>query len=298
VSELGVEAPVCYRHPDRVTYIRCARCERPICPDCMVSAAVGFQCPECVAEGRRQQPVPLTVAGGQLHARDSLVTISLIAVCVVVYILQITVPTFTYRFCLQGLAVADGQWYRMVTAGFLHASLIHIGFNMWALWVFGRPVERVLGRVRYLVLYLVCLLAGTTASYLLNSPVTVSLGASGAIFGLVGAMVVIGRRMHWDITWVIGFAVLNVALVLGLRTIDWHAHLGGLAAGAVLSAVYVYVRPSARTLASVLAPVVVTALLLGVVGWRTAQIRQDPAYPTELAQVGLIGQVPSTRPFP
>src|SRR4029079_17371148 len=112
--------PTCYRHPGRETYIRCARCDRPICPDCMVSASVGFQCPECVAEGAAAQRSATTVFGGTVHARESLVTMTLVGICVVTYVLQIAIPTFTARFWNLGIAVADGEAYRLITSGFLH----------------------------------------------------------------------------------------------------------------------------------------------------------------------------------
>jgi membrane associated rhomboid family serine protease len=271
-------APVCYRHPDRETYIRCARCDKPICPDCMVSAAVGFQCPDCVAEGRRTQRPVRTVVGGAVHARSDLITTALIGSCVVTFALQVLIPSFTSRFWMQGVEVAAGQWYRLVTAGFLHVSVIHIGFNMWALWVVGRPLEAMLGRVRFVALYFVSLLAGSATSYLFGSPVTPSLGASGAIFGLFGGMIVVARRMHWNLGGLVTIVAINLALPFFSSGIDWHAHVGGLVAGAAATAAMVYAPPSVRVAASVGACVLLVAVSVVLVGVRTQQICNDPTY--------------------
>jgi len=290
--------PVCYRHPDRETYVRCTRCDRPICPDCMTTASVGFQCPECVAEGAAAQRPVRTVFGGRVQQRAALVTATLIALNVGVYAVQVVVPTFTARFWLLGVQVADGQPYRLATAGFLHGSVTHLLFNMWALWVFGQPVEALLGRARFLTVYLVALLAGSTASYVFNSPTTPSLGASGAIFGIVGAMIVLGRRLRTPLGWVIGFAVLNIVFTLAVSGIDWHAHLGGLVGGAAVAAALVYPPPAQRVVAWVLSTVLLVGGLGGVVAWRTQQIREDPTY-AQLFQQGGVGEIdPPQHVFP
>ncbi|MGZ4594588.1 MAG: rhomboid family intramembrane serine protease [Actinomycetes bacterium] len=251
----------------------------------MVSAAVGFQCPECVAEGRRSQPAPRTVTGGVVHARQGVVTTTLVATCAVVYGLQILIPTFSSIFWLQGLEVADGQVYRLVTSGFLHGSLTHILFNMYALWVVGRPMEALLGRVRFVTLYMVCLFAGSTASYLLNSPTTQSLGASGAIFGLFGGMIVVARRMRWNLSWLIGLVAINLALPFVVGGIDWHAHVGGLVTGVVVTAAMAYAPQPARVAAAIGVSAAVVALCAGLVVWRGQQIREDPRYAPLLSAV-------------
>jgi membrane associated rhomboid family serine protease len=290
--------PTCYRHPGRETYIRCARCDRPICPDCMVGAAVGFQCPECVAEGQAGHRQATTVFGGAVRARDSLATMTLVGLCVVVYALQVAIPTFTAQFWNLGLAVADGEYYRLVTSGFLHGGLFHILFNMWALWVFGQPLERLLGRTRFVALYLTCLVAGSTASYLFNNPLSPSVGASGAIFGLVGAMLVVGRRMRFDLSWVVGFVVLNVLILFVVSDIDWRAHLGGAVAGLVVGFAMAYAPRAHRVWLAAVTVVVVIGLCAALVSVRTQQIRTDPLFAPAFEQ-GLI-QIPLVdyRPFP
>ncbi len=193
--------PVCYRHSERETYVRCSRCDRPICPDCMVTASVGFQCPECVREGHRGVRQGRTTFGGQVHGDTALVTKGLIAVNVAVFLLALAFGgSFVADWVLVAVSplggdgVAQGGWYRLLTSTFLHQQVLHIGLNMFALWMFGPPLEAVLGRARFLGVYLLSALAGSAASYAFNPPLQGSLGASGAIFGLVGAVLVADRR--------------------------------------------------------------------------------------------------------
>jgi membrane associated rhomboid family serine protease len=274
----GAEPPQCYRHPGRETYIRCARCDRPICPDCMVSASVGFQCPECVAEGKKTQRTPLTVFGGAVHARPDLVTRVLVGASVAAFAVQLAVPSFTGMFWMRGTKVADGQWYRLLTAGFLHVSVVHILFNMWALWVVGRPLEGMLGRVRFGALYAVSLLAGSAASYLFGDPLGPSLGASGAIFGLFGGLLVVARRMHLNMSGLVAIVGINLALPILMPSIDWHAHVGGLVAGAATTAAMTYSPRASRVVAAAASCVVLVALCVGLVAWRTQQVTADPRY--------------------
>jgi membrane associated rhomboid family serine protease len=280
--------PTCYRHPDREAGIRCTRCERPICPECMVSASVGFQCPDCVrgGSGTGHAPAanqPRTLAGGTVAADPRLVTKILIAINLAVFLVQLSVgDTFTDRFDLVGRAtftpfgplegVAEGQWYRLVTAMFLHGSYIHIMFNMLSLWWIGGPLEAALGRARYLALYFVSGLAGSALSYLLAAPNQPSLGASGAIFGLFGATAVLMRRLNYDMRPVIALLVINLIFTFGWSGIAWQAHIGGLVAGVVVGYAMVHAPRERRALiqygvcALVLAAVVVTTLV------RTAQL--------------------------
>ncbi|WP_018547674.1 rhomboid family intramembrane serine protease [Streptomyces sp. LaPpAH-108] len=246
--------PACYRHPDRETGVRCTRCDRPICPECMVDASVGFQCPDCV-RGTAHTPAPgghapapapgaaapRTLAGGRHTADPRLVTKVLIGLNVVFFaIQQIVGDAFTNRFELLGYAlvpqlgvqgVADGQYYRLLTAMFLHGGFLHIAFNMLSLWWIGGPLEAALGRARYLSLYLVSGLAGSALSYLIAAPNAPSLGASGAIFGLFGATVVLVRRLNYDMRPVIALLVINLIITFQVPGIAWQAHIGGLVAG-------------------------------------------------------------------
>ncbi|MEV7501908.1 rhomboid family intramembrane serine protease [Streptomyces sp. NPDC093018] len=252
--------PVCYRHPDRETGVRCTRCERPICPECMVSASVGFQCPECVHGGGPAHPHapggggagrtmaaarPRTVAGGTITADPRLLTKVLIGINIALFLVQLAVGEgFTQRFEMIGQAytplipgvqgVAQGQYYRLLTAMFLHAGFTHLLFNMLSLWWIGGPLEAALGRARYLALYAVSGLAGSALTYLLAAPEAPSLGASGAIFGLFGATGVLMRRLNYDMRPLFALLVINLIITFTPGfDIAWQAHVGGLVAGVV-----------------------------------------------------------------
>lgn len=276
--------PTCYRHPGTEAGVRCTRCERPICPECMVSASVGFQCPECVRDGSGTGHAPnaarpRTVAGGTVTADPRLLTKILLGLNVAVYVIQLAVgDRFTDSFALIGRAyvpeltslegVAEGQWYRLLTSMFLHGSEIHIIFNMLSLWWIGGPLEAALGRARYLTLYLVSGLAGSALTYLLAAPNSFSLGASGAIFGLFGATAVLMRRLKYDMRPVIALLVINLIFTFSPAfNIAWQAHIGGLVAGVVMGYAMVHAPRKRRTLvqygtcAVVLAVVIVLTLV-------------------------------------
>ncbi|MFI5684518.1 rhomboid family intramembrane serine protease [Streptomyces sp. NPDC051636] len=280
--------PVCYRHPDRETGVRCTRCERPICPECMVSASVGFQCPECVrgGSGTGQAPAasrPRTVAGGTVTADPRLLTKLLIGLNLAGFVAQLSLgDRLTDRFELLGQAyvpvlgsvegIAQGQWYRLLTAMFLHGGYVHILFNMLSLWWIGGPLEAALGRARYLALYFASGLAGSALTYLIAAPNQPSLGASGAIFGLFGATAVLMRRLNYDMRPIIALLVINLIFTFGWSGIAWQAHIGGLVAGVAVGYAMVHAPRQRRTLiqygscALVLAVVVVLTLV------RTAQL--------------------------
>jgi membrane associated rhomboid family serine protease len=270
-------APVCYRHPGRETYIRCARCERYICPDCMTAAPVGFQCPECVGEGARTVRQPTTVLGGQVREQGgNLVTKILIGINVGVWLLGLAVGfgTLAGRFALFRLeflggmpvGVADGEWYRMLTAAFLHQQIWHLGLNMFALWILGSALEPVLGRWRFIALYLLSALGGSAAS--LATSDVISFGASGAVFGLMGALFVVLRRIGRDVSAVLVILAINVVLGFVVPGIDWRAHLGGLVTGAVLAYAFAHAPRGHRALVSGLACVVTLVLILALVAWQ------------------------------
>ena len=264
--------PTCYRHPDRETYVRCTRCERPICPDCMHSASVGFQCPECVREGARTQRPLRTVFGGRVRADSGIVTRSLIAINVVTFLLQYAVPGLQSRLLLNVAAVSDGQYYRLLTAAFLHGGLLHIFFNMYLLLLVGSQLEAALGRWRFTALYLVSALGGSAASYLFNPPGYSALGASGAVFGLFGALFVVSRRLNTDATGIVWLIALNLVLGFVLPGIDWRAHVGGLMTGAVLAAAYAYAPRSVRLPAQIGASLLVVGVLALAVVVRTTAL--------------------------
>lgn len=241
----------CYRHPDRETGISCTRCERPICPECMVSASVGFQCPSCVREGSGTGHAPTanqprTIAGGSIAADPRLVTKILLGINVVVFIAALAIgDRFVNELVLIAewppapfqpvFGVATGEWYRLVTSMFLHQEIWHIAFNMLGLWWLGGPLEAALGRVRFLALYFLSGLAGSALTYLIADPGQPSLGASGAIFGLLGATAVLMRRLQYDMRPVIGLLALNLLFTFVWSNIAWQAHVGGLVAGVVIA---------------------------------------------------------------
>ncbi|MDQ8707686.1 rhomboid family intramembrane serine protease [Streptomyces sp. LHD-70] len=275
--------PGCYRHPDRETGIRCTRCERPICPECMVSASVGFQCPTCVREGSGTGHAPSanqprTIAGGAVAADPRLITKILIGLNVAVFVLVSVKPELVSELFLVGGAtyfpwgVASGEWYRLVTSMFLHEEIWHIAFNMLGLWWLGGPLEAALGRVRYVALYLISGLAGSALTYLIASPLQPSLGASGAVFGLMGATVVLMRRLSYDMRPVLALLALNMLFTFTWSGIAWEAHVGGLVAGIAVAYGLVHAPRERRALVQWGTCGLVLLLVLGLVVLRTAQL--------------------------
>ncbi|HEV3169231.1 MAG TPA: rhomboid family intramembrane serine protease [Actinocrinis sp.] len=252
--------PVCFRHPQRETYLRCARCDRSICTDCMVAASVGFHCPECVRDGNRVVRQPRTVAGGRAQSRNGVVTVVLIAICVVIFGLQqIIGAAFTNRLDLQAMAphieslpsssdigVVYGDWYRLVSSIFVHANIAHLAMNMLSLWFIGLPVEARLGRTRYALTFLTCGIAGSAASFLSLGEYGSSLGASGAIFGLLGVLAVLAFREKLDLQPIITVIILNLIFSFTVGGISWQSHVGGLVCGLLLGVALAY-APRART---------------------------------------------------
>jgi membrane associated rhomboid family serine protease len=230
----GYRLPDCYRHPGRETGVSCTRCERPVCPDCRVSASVGFQCRECVQGGQAAARPARTEFGGAAVRDPALVTKVLIGINVVVWGLQylISVSALDHLY-MQGQLVAQGQWYRMITSVFFHTNILHIGMNMWSLWVIGPAIEQLLGRWRYLGLYLLSGLAGS-ALQLIVAPDTWALGASGAIFGLLGALVVLQRKRGYQLGPILAIILVNLVATFAIPGISWEAHVGGLVAGVLV----------------------------------------------------------------
>lgn len=268
--------PVCPVHPDRVSYINCTRCGRPMCPDCMVQAPVGFQCRQCVAQAAGHVPQPTTVAGGRPIAKP-IVTYALIAINVAVFLLQFAIGVNDvagqYGMWPVGIAVGN-EWWRLLTAAFLHGNWLHIMFNMYVLFALGPTLERVLGHGRYLLLYVLAALGGGVASYAFSDMQTVSVGASGAIFGLMGALVVAGRRLRYDITQVLMLLGINVVIGFLQPGVDWRAHLGGLVTGAAVAAIFILPKRGHRVLVQVVGVAGIVLILIAVTMWRTDQILQ------------------------
>jgi membrane associated rhomboid family serine protease len=277
-SQSGAEVPTCYRHSGRETYVSCVRCGRPACPDCLRSAAVGQQCVECIRQASRSTPQPAGAFGGRMTS-GAVVTWTLVGINVVCYLAEIF---FENRVISDGvligrfgptIGVADGQWYRLISNAFLHEPLnsggigpLHIIFNMWALIVVGPALERLLGRLRYVAVYLVSALAGSVLYYLIAPPTAEALGASGAIFGLFGAWFVLARRLRLDIRQIVGLIAINLFITFIIPGIAWQAHLGGLIAGGALTAAYAYAPRQNRALIQATATVAILAILIiGVV---------------------------------
>jgi membrane associated rhomboid family serine protease len=237
-------AQTCYRHPNRETGVSCSNCGRPICPDCMTPTPVGMRCPDCARE--RTRVTRGAVAPGRY---DAPATYALIALNVVAYLAEVaggggglspSSSSVVFDFGLYGPFVAEGEWYRLLTSGFLHASIIHIGFNMFALFFLGRLLEPGIGTARFVALYFASLFAGSFGAILL-SPDSLTIGASGAVFGIFGATFVIARSRGVDaLASSIGvILLLNLAITFGNPEISIGGHLGGLAGGVLCALVIV-----------------------------------------------------------
>lgn len=277
-QESAPTGPVCYRHPGRESYIRCQRCERYVCPDCSRDAAVGVHCLDCLREGSRGLPQARTRFGGIARGRSDLVTLTLIGLNVAVFLLyQAVGPRVADNLALvggwPGFGVAGGQAWRLITSAFLHTELWHIGINMLSLWILGRLLEPMLGRLRFVGLYLVAGLAGSAAAFALTDPWTWTLGASGAVFGLFGAVVMVLRRLRADLTWIAGVLAINVVLnVLYRDALSWQGHAGGFVAGLILGAALVYAPKERRDTWHIVGFVVMGVAIAAVVVGRTLMI--------------------------
>ncbi len=244
-SDVGAP-PVCPRHPDRVAYVRCQRCGRPVCPECQRPAAVGVQCVDCVNEAARATPRTTTVLGGRPAAGGPVVTMTLIGLCVALWLAQQASPR-VFQDLAFAPAIGEHEPWRFLTSAFLHGPLVHILFNMLALWMLGPYAEALLGRARFLALYLLSALGGSVA-YLLLTPLTSNdglVGASGAVFGLFGAIIVLNRSRGLATQGIWFNLAINAALPLIYPQIAWQAHLGGFLTGLLLAFVYARARRSA-----------------------------------------------------
>ena len=225
----------CFRHTDSEAYVSCGRCDRKICPDCMISAPVGFQCPECV--GSANVAVPKTKFGGSFNSVPK-VTRAILVICVGIFALSLVLGSFAMAFGMIPAAIAQGEWWRLITSTLLHGSILHLLFNMYALYWLGPQLERSLGHSRFAALYILSALGGSVASYWFSDINTVSVGASGAIFGLITATIVIGRQMRTDVSQLVVLLGINVMIGFAQPGIDWRAHFGGAITGAAIAVIY------------------------------------------------------------
>ncbi|WP_442544228.1 rhomboid family intramembrane serine protease [Arthrobacter sp. KN11-1C] len=244
-AEPSADIPVCPRHPDRPSYVRCQRCGRPACPECQRAAAVGFQCVDCVNEMKRSTPAVRSAYGGAVATGRPLVTYVLIGLCALVYVLQWVIPGDVVEnqlFFASGYATPQSgafEPWRMLTSAFVHSQgfVLHIVLNMYMLWIIGQVLEPVLGRIRFLAVYVLSAIGGSVG-FLLLTPVPGSAveGASGAIFGLFGALLVIQSRRGGDTRQLWILIVINGVIGFVVPGIAWQAHLGGLITGGLCAA--------------------------------------------------------------
>jgi membrane associated rhomboid family serine protease len=281
--------PTCFRHPGRETYVSCVRCGRPACPDCLRSAAVGQQCVECIREGNRGTRRAQGMFGGPAVSAAR-VTWALVAINVVLYLVELAHPSLGDDWAMLGLAlasphgpligVAAGQWYRLITSAFLPPpglsglGPLDIIFNMWALIIVGPSMERVLGPLRYIIVYLASALGGSVLYFCIAPNNQPALGASGAIFGLFGAWFVLARRLRLDSRQVVVLIVLNLVLGFVVPGIAWQAHVGGLIAGGLLTAAYAYAPRANRLLIQGGSTLALVAILVIAVIVRDHQLHQ------------------------
>lgn len=251
------DLPACVRHPDRPTGLRCVRCDRPACPDCLREASVGYQCVDCVAEANKGVRPARNTGGARTRpgVRGLVVAPVLIGVNVLVFVVTALqagsiVDNQRSELFVQGTlipgVVAAGEFWRLITSGFLHFGNyggfgpVHLLFNMFALWVIGRDLEVALGRARFLVVYLIALLGGSTSVMLFGDPMGIVAGASGAVYGLFGGIAVVVFRAKLNPTPVLTLLGINIFLSIALPGISLLGHLGGLAFGAAATAAMVY----------------------------------------------------------
>jgi membrane associated rhomboid family serine protease len=307
VAATGV--PTCYRHPDRETWIRCQRCDKSICPDCMRDAAVGFHCPDCVKAANKGSRQNRAMYGGERSADPRLTSFVLIGLNALVWLAitatgggssqlaslfslsptgrceltdgsgryypdvmnQTTCSTLPITEWHAG--VADGAWWQLVTSMFTHVDVWHIGLNMMALYILGPALERIMGRTRFLMVYLVGGLAGSVMVLWLSDPGGSTLGASGAIYALLGGLLVTFRKARLDTSWLMQNLALGVVItVVGWRYISWQGHLGGLLGGLAAAAIIAYAPKSSRSVVQWSGLAILLGVLLVLTGLRISML--------------------------
>ena len=259
--EAETQPRYCYRHPDRETGLSCSECGRPICYECMTPAPVGLRCPEHSGkpQGVRRATAAAERVATQSGTRPYPVTIILIAINVIVLLAEFAIggsadgtgnqifykgSLFAHGYFDGSPGVADGGWWRLITSAFLHAGPIHLILNMLGLYWFGRVLEHVIGSLRFLLLYLASGLAGAAGALYL-SPNSPTVGASGAIFGILGALLVLERRGAIQSGGqIMALIVLNLVLTFSIAGISIGGHIGGLIGGVIVMLLYMEFRRS------------------------------------------------------
>ena len=248
----------------------------------MIPASVGFQCPEEMRAAARGARAARTIFGGRVAYDPGYVTKILVGLCVAAFLLDAVAPdaNLEQRFAMvvgyigfgDAYGVATGEWYRLVTAAFLHGSVLHLLFNMYALWLFGPNLEAAFGRIRYAALYLISAVGGCAASYAFSPVGTASVGASGAVFGLFAAQLVVSKRLRMDAGGLYALIAVNFLIGFIVPNVDWRAHAGGLVTGALVAAVLAYAPRPRRTAVQTAGLVVVLVAALGVTTWRSVDL--------------------------
>jgi membrane associated rhomboid family serine protease len=295
--------PTCYRHPGRESHIRCQRCDRPICPDCMRDAAVGFQCPECVAEGKKSTRSGRTAYGGLRPTNAATTTFVLIGLNVAVWLAILATGAGSSRLVdilalrPNGLCVVPGQggfdvgpalcaanagdWqpgvsdgapWQLITSAFTHVQLLHIAFNMIALYLFGPQLELYFGRVRYLALYFISALTGSAVVYWVGPEYGQTVGASGAIFGLMGALLVVSLKIRVNVQGILVLIGVNFLMTATISGISWQGHVGGFVGGVLVAAILVYAPRKHRTAYQAAGLTAVTAVAVLAILARTVAL--------------------------
>ena len=268
------ERTYCYAHPDTPTGLSCSRCGRPICGRCAIPATVGQHCPECVAEARRSAP---KVRSQMMSTAPAVMTI--LAVNVIMFALQRIYPEITARLVMAPARVADGEWWRLLTSMVLHSPtfIFHIVMNSLVLWIYGPHVEQAFGTLRFAIMYVIAGFLGSAVSYAFGDFLGGSLGASGAIFGIAGVLLVyLFRRrsstfVYAEMRSVMLFVGLNLVLGFSIRGIDYWAHIGGLLAGMGLAVGFDRGESRPPSVAAELAAAaVVVGVGIALVAYRTA----------------------------
>ena len=301
MSSVPGGVPTCYRHPDREAYIRCQRCDKSICPDCMRDAAVGFQCPDCIKQASKGSRQNRAVYGGERSADPRLTSYVLIGINLVIWAAIMATGGRSSRladllalrpngFCDPGdgfvydlpetlcngtfqPGMGDGAWWQAITSAFTHVEIWHIASNMLALFILGPALEGIVGRTRFLAIYLAGAIGGSVAVLWLSGPFSSTAGASGAIFGVLGALLVTATRARVDTQWITQNIMLGVIItVVGWRFISWQGHLGGFLGGAAAAAIVALAPKANRTVVQWSGLGVLTVLLLALAFVRAAAL--------------------------
>lgn len=291
----GLALETCYRHPHEVTGVHCTRCLRPICTECMRPAAVGYQCPDCAAEAVRGAPRSRWRVRFWIGRPGSITTV-LLVVNVAMFLVELATGASRsiylggddlklvhlgaiYSGGALGPGIVQGQYWRLVSGMFLHAGLTHLALNMYALYLFGFLIEHTFGRIRFIGLYFLCGVMASVTSFAFGPPGVPGVGASGAIFGLLGAWVAFNYRRRGmrfnraQLQWAIMLIVLNLVLGFALAGVDNLAHVGGLLTGVVAGGLAEGFGPRTMRLAvQVTGFALIVVVGIALTAWRVASL--------------------------